>query len=200
MDVEAAQRWDRRYADMDNQEIPQACYALKEFAYLLPTINTDAQSFPIPSALDLGCGRGGNALLLSELGFDTHAWDISSVAIDQLDVIKAKRGVSITCQVRDVIQSPPQTDSFDVIVVSRFLHRSLADKLVDALRSSGMLYYQTFTMHARSGPKNPDYLLKENELLSLFSSLDIRIFIDNACAGNNDMGLRGEAIIVAQKP
>jgi len=69
--------------------------------------------------------------------------------------------------VRDVVSRPPEPESADVIVVSRFLQRSLCSKLCDALRPNGVLFYQTFT----SGLSNPDYLLKENELPELFASL-----------------------------
>jgi tellurite methyltransferase len=36
-------------------------------------------------------------------------------------------------------------NAFDVIVVSRFLDRTLSDAIIDALKPDGLLFYQTFT-------------------------------------------------------
>ena len=35
-------------------------------------------------ALDIACGKGANALFLASLGMHVHAWDISTVAIENL--------------------------------------------------------------------------------------------------------------------
>jgi len=71
--------------------------------------------------------------------------------------------------VRDVSQQPPEPESFDVIVVSRFLDRSICPAISRALKPDGVLFYQTFV----HGLSNPDFLLAPNELLSLFSELHI---------------------------
>ena len=62
---------------------PGACAALREYAFLLPETGT---------ALDLACGRGGNALLLARRGLQAHAWDISEEAIEHLSVRPKPRG------------------------------------------------------------------------------------------------------------
>jgi len=197
MDGKAAERWNRNYSELDGSSLPQPCYALEQFSALLPSVgNTETET---PTALDLACGLGGNALYLSQLGYVTHAWDISTVAIDHLHSLKQEQGVSIACQVRDVVENPPLAQSMDIIVVSRFLHRALADTLVAALRDGGLLYYQTFAESGRCGPSNPDYLLSENELLSMFSSLTVRAFIDTAGRARDDFCLAHESMLVGQK-
>lgn len=186
----SAASWDQRYRE--SSSVPEACYCLTRFSHLLPDVSADlSQAYPAEgrAALDVACGLGGNALFLSEQGFETHAWDVSGVALSKLQQSAEKCELTIHTEVRDIQALPPQTATFDVIVVSRFLDRTIIAALIDALRHNGVLFYQTFTVHARSGPKNPDYLLKDNELLELFASLRIRAFED----------FQDESFVVAQK-
>ena len=100
-----------------------------------------------------------------------------------------------------MVITPPEPASFDVIVVSRFLERDLVPSLVQALRADGLIYYQTFTA-ARvgdTGPRNPAFRLADNELLALFASLRLIVYREEGLAGDLNKGLRGEAMLVAQK-
>ena len=194
------QRWDSRYA-AQTAPVVDACYALKRYRFLLPPIRehvSDQVTVALPTALDLACGLGGNALFLARLGYDTHAWDVSSVAQTRLQSAAEEQGLAIQTECRDVVASPPEVSSFDVVVVSRFLDRSIIGDLIASLKPKGLVFYQTFTDQARSGPTNPDYLLKENELLQLFAPLRIRAFEDAALSGNTAQGLRDESCIVAE--
>ncbi len=146
-----ASKWNARYAYPNKPERTPADVLLKGAAYL-PKSGV---------AVDIACGLGGNALYLAENGFKVCAWDISPTAINSI------KHPNVTAQVRDVIDHPPEPDSFDVIVVSRFLDRNLCAHLSDALRPDGVIFYQTFT----AGLSNPDYILEENELPTLFASL-----------------------------
>ena len=53
-------------------------------------------------------------------------------------------------------------DPFDVIVVTRYLHRPLMPHLVSALAPGGILIYETFLVGQaeRGHPTNPEFLLK----------------------------------------
>lgn len=140
-------------------------------------------------ALDLACGRAGNAYWLAEKGFTVSAWDISSVVIDE---IKSRQPqVLHDVQERDVNEHPPAPESFDIIVVVRFLERSLCPFLVEALKPEGVLYYQTFTQ----GLANPDYLLQSNELPRLFSALAVLDYRESGPAENG----KSEAMLIARK-
>jgi len=154
-----ASKWNARYA-YANDALPAPADVLVQGNTFLPHTGV---------ALDLACGRGGNAFYLAHRGLAVHAWDISSTVIDWIDNYQTKQTdrVELQLAVRDVVAKPPEPNSFDVIVVSRFLDRSLCPHLVSALRPQGVLFYQTFT----SGLSNPDYLLKENELTELFADL-----------------------------
>ena len=183
--------WDRRYSDSMTGQQP--ALVLSAHLHLLPATGT---------ALDLACGLGANALLLARRGLATWAWDISAVAITRLEQAARQAGLALRTEVRDVTLSPPEPARFDVIVVSRFLERSLAPALQAALRPGGLLFYQTFTKirtEAASGPRNPDFLLDDNELLRLFAPLRVRFYREEGLLGDTAQGVRNEAMLIAQK-
>jgi 2-polyprenyl-3-methyl-5-hydroxy-6-metoxy-1,4-benzoquinol methylase len=189
-------KWNARYASIGSDMLPQPSEVLRENQHLLPNILSKRGV-----ALDLACGLGGNALWLAQKGFETHAWDVSCVAINKLNGLATTLGVSMHASVRDVVSQPPAPQSYDVIVVSRFLHRPLIPKIIAALKPAGLVFYQTFIQEkpADVGPTNPDYLLAQNELLSLFSGLRILVYREEGQVGNVVHGFRHEAMLVGQK-
>jgi tellurite methyltransferase len=183
-------KWDTIYRHKLAE--PSASLVLEQNQYLLPSQG---------EALDLACGQGGNALLLAEKGLTVSAWDNSSIAIEQLTSRAQARSLSIDAQVRDVAQNPPKQDSLDVIVISYFLDRALCPLLVKALRPSGLLFYQTYCQQKvqLQGPRNPEFLLKNNELLSLFSPMNVRVYREEALLGDLEQGWRNQALLVAER-
>jgi tellurite methyltransferase len=186
-----ADKWERCYASSDHGSL-QAAKVLRENTHLLPERG---------EALDLACGLGANAQLLAEHGLTTKAWDKSKTAIEKLNSRCKNLNISLLAQTRDVVTSPPPADSFNVIVVSRFLERTLIPRLISALRKDGLIFYQTFSREKTGfgGPKNLDYLLQRNELISFFKSLQTLYYREDSLSGNIDDGLRGEAMIIAQR-
>ncbi len=182
-------KWDARYRQVRESSPAQV---LLDNRHLLPASGT---------ALDVACGLGANALLLAEHGLITHAWDSSSVAIDKLRGRAQAHGVSVEAAVRDVVTHPPGLESFDIIVVTRFLERGLAPQLTQALRVDGLLFYQTFTRTRASdvGPNNPDYRLADGELLVMFSALQVLVYREEGKVGDISRGFRDEAMMVARK-
>ncbi len=185
-----ADKWDARYRDTGEMAPARV---LVENVHLLP---------PRGQALDLACGLGANALVLAMHGLETLAWDSSAVAIERLRSLARARGVRVHAAVRDVLRQPPEPRDFDVIVVSHFLDRSLTAHLIAALRPLGLLYYQTFTRSrvGDSGPRNPAYLLKDGELLTMFAPLQPLVYREEGRVGNTRSGFRGQAMLVACKP
>lgn len=192
MDIATQEKWNQVYANQQHGFFPPAMI-LQMYSHLLPAQGT---------ALDLACGLGRNAIHLSRNGLTTTAWDISSEAIQQLNEYVQKEGLTITADVRDLQSEPVPADSFDIIVVSHYLDRSLVNDIINALKAGGLLFYQTFTKLkvADVGPKNPDYLLDKGELLDLFSGLELIFYSDNRDLGDINIGIRNEAMLVAQKP
>lgn len=191
MSIDVQKKWDDRYQKTSVVR-PVAAEVLVNNLHLLPETG---------DALDLACGLGGNALLLAESGLSTSAWDISPVALQRLDAASLVSGNVIKTKACDVVALPPCANSFDVIVVCRFLDRSLFPVLIDALRPEGVLFYQTFTRQniSHGGPSNPSFLLEENELLTLLSGMKVLSFRDEGLQGDHALGLRNESSIVVKK-
>lgn len=183
-------KWDAIYAN--DTKKAQAAEVLSANRHLLP-----AQG----KALDLACGSGGNALLLAEHGLQVDAWDISPVALGRLQEQAALKRLSIAIRPCHINSDNLANEQFDVIVVSRFLDRSLSNAIMATLKPEGLLFYQTFTRNKldKEGPGNPDYLLECNELLRLFSPLRLVYYRENARIGDLRLGNRNEAYYIGQK-
>ncbi len=181
-------KWDKHYKTASHSS---ASRVLLENQHLLPNNGL---------ALEIACGLGNNALLLAEQGLETHAWDISSVGIDQLQNKAQEKDLAIIGGVRDAVANPPAVASFDVIVVTHFLDRNLIPHLLAALKPQGLLFYQTFTKTKidDTGPKNPDFLLNDNELLSLCAPLHLLVYREEGQCGNTTQGFRNLAMLVGQ--
>ena len=192
MSIETKNKWDKNYRSCIS-EFPKAAEVLLQNRHLLPSQGT---------ALDLACGRGANAICLAENGLSTSAWDISSVAIKHLTDKAKENSLAINSEVRDVSQNPPDPNSFDVIVISRFLDRNIITEIKSAIKVNGLIYYQTFRKEKVDsiGPGNPDYLLDKNELLNLFDDWQIIFYREEGNTGNTDNGFRNEAMLIAKKP
>ncbi len=187
---QAQVKWNGRY--QQSVSAPQPCRVLQENRHLLPSSGT---------ALDLACGRGGNAYCLAEQGLETWAWDIADVAITQVRQTAQQRGLTIHADVRDVVGHPPAPASFDVIVVSRFLDRRLTAALIAALKTHGRLYYQTFIKQTPEdiGPVADLFRLDTQELLNMFRPLRVLVYREEAQVGDLTRGWRNEALFVGQK-
>ncbi len=185
-------KWDERYR-ASPPELRAPATVLQENQHLLPARGR---------ALDLACGLGANALLLARHGLEVRAWDLSPVACERLRAAAAVQRLQLHAQVRDLVASPPDPDSFDVIVVAHFLDRDLVPAIVAALRPGGLLYYQTFVReHVTDvGPSSPRFRLERNELLGLFAGLIVRVYREEGTIGDTRLGLRDEALLVAQRP
>ncbi|MGI9229510.1 MAG: class I SAM-dependent methyltransferase [Gammaproteobacteria bacterium] len=185
------EKWNRIYSEKSAHGT-EAAAVLREQHWLLPATGR---------ALDLACGRGANAILLAERGLQTWAWDIADTVIDELQQLSAQKKLAIHAEQRDVCAQPPERDSFDVIVVTRFLERGILPAIAQALRPQGLLFYQTFIREktTATGPDNPDYLLQANELLQTFSDLHTIYYMETGRIGDPTQGHRNEAMLIAQR-
>jgi SAM-dependent methyltransferase len=182
--------WNQRHTEAEG--LGQVATVLEQNSHLIA---------PHSSALDLACGRGANALYLARLSMKVTAWDLSPVAIERLDTAAHAENLMLTTAVRDVIAIPPETESFDLILVSYFLDRTLAPAIIRALKPGGLLFYQTYTQAAVSddGPSSSRFRLADNELLELFDSLKVRVYREEGLLGNTQQGWRDRAMLVAEK-
>jgi len=131
----------------------------------------NVELLPKGRVLDVAMGAGRNAIYLAGMGFEVDGIDISAEAVN--DALESARrvGVAIRAQVADLEKSYHiEKGAYDVIICFNYLQRSLIPQIKDGLRTGGMVVYETFIVdQAQFGkPKNPDYLLKHNELLDMF--------------------------------
>lgn len=116
--------------------------------------------------LDLACGAGRHALWLAARGFRVDAADRDRAAL------RALAGAAGVVPVEADLEDGPwpfEPEKYDVVVVTNYLFRPRLRALRECLRPGGVLLYETF-MHGneRFGkPANPDFLLREGELLEL---------------------------------
>lgn len=185
-----AARWDKIYREQESEPEPPAVLAL--FTHLLPATGR---------ALDIACGLGAGSLLLARHGLRVDAVDISGEAIRRLQARADSESLPVNA-ISDDIGTIAVKDPYDVILVSRFLDRSLLTKLSGWLAPGGLLYYQTFTREkppGMGGPSNPDYLLAPGELIDAFGDLAPRYYLEEGLAGSLDSGTRGECRLIAQR-
>jgi 2-polyprenyl-3-methyl-5-hydroxy-6-metoxy-1,4-benzoquinol methylase len=184
------EKWNQIYRANNSENL--ATSVLLEHACLLPDSGV---------ALDIACGLGANSCFLAKQGLATTAWDISEVAIAKLQQTALSKGLSIKSEALEITQNSFIENSFDIIIISRFLDRSLSEGIISALKPGGMLFYQTFNREKidTTGPNNPDFLLAKNELLTMFASLKLVFYQENGKIGDLSAGLRNEVQFIAQK-
>ncbi len=189
--MSVAEKWDAVYGQKSMDGLSAAA-VLTENTFLLPTSG---------QALDLACGLGANAVLLADYGLAVQAWDISAVAVEKIKSFAHEKSLKITAKQVDIGKNALSENSFDVIVISRFLDRTLCREIIAALKPKGLLFYQTYTRQkiTDSPPHNPDFLLAENELLTLFSPLKVLFYQEHGRVGCMKRGERNEALFIGQK-
>ncbi|MEB2343739.1 MAG: class I SAM-dependent methyltransferase [Deltaproteobacteria bacterium] len=153
--------------------------------------------------LDLACGRGRHARLLAAWGLRVAALDRSREALGALATAARAGGLPVRpvrADAEDPRGLPFPPAAFAAVVVTRFLFRPLAPALAALLRPGGLLLYETFTIRQRDlgqGPRNPAFLLADDELPGLFPELAVERF---------ETGLRGNghpewvASLAARRP
>ncbi len=121
---------------------------------------------PRGDVLDLACGTGRHSRLLAEQGFKVCAVDRDVQSIRTLGEVDGVKTL-----VADLENAPwPLGDrQFDGVIVTRYLHRPLFPRIIEALAPAGVLIYETFAAgNERFGkPSNPDFLLRPGELLEV---------------------------------
>lgn len=124
---------------------------------------------PAGSVLDVAAGSGRNARWLAQQGFKVEAVDRDQQALESMYGVE-----NIHLHIADVESAdwPYSAQQFDAIVVCRYLHRPLFPLFLQSLAAQGVLIYETFMQgnEVYGKPSNPDFLLRENELLEVFNN------------------------------
>lgn len=138
-------------------------------------------------ALDVACGSGRHALLLSAAGLSVRAVDRDADAIGELKAAARRLGFRVETEIKDLETGSADLgdEVYDIVLVVSYLHRPLFPALTRALRKGGWLLYETYTtaqpntapvaavQAARGKPTNAAYLLEPGELPTLVAPLEV---------------------------
>lgn len=158
MALEDKIKWDKKY-----QNTPTLLQQRQASKKLIQIIDKTKGK----KALEVASGTGRNSIYLAKAGFEIEALDISQVALDTLD----NQGYNnITTKLIDLDNYVPLENSYNLIVMTNFLDRTLIPHLLQALKKDGILFIETY-MEDKINSKpnsNPDFLLKKGELKAFF--------------------------------
>lgn len=132
--------WDERY------NTTEYVYGTDPNTFLASVID----QIPRGRTLCLAEGEGRNAAFLAEQGHDVVAVDASAVGLAKAQRLASERGVTIETVVADLADFAIAAHSWDAIV-SIFAHvppqirKPLHSKIVQGLRSGGMLVLEAYT-------------------------------------------------------
>ncbi len=175
--IEDKERWNIRYKEKPFRD------------YVEPIVEKYIDNATVGRALDIACGQGRNTHFLAEKGFEVDAVDLSDYALscvrDDAKIHKIEA---------DLDAYGLQKNSYDLIINMNYLNRRFYHQIKEALKPNGVLIFETFIIaHGNfDNPQNPEYLLRENELLHAFIGLDIIYYEER-----DDINLRGEKTRVA---
>lgn len=111
-----------------------------------PLLVREVAALPPGTALDLGCGEGGDAIWLAERGWRVTAVDVSAIALGRAAAHAADAGVDIVWARHDLSQTFP-AGLFD-LVSAQFFHSVVAPpgerektlrRAADAVAPGGLL-------------------------------------------------------------
>jgi len=143
----------------------------------LHRIDESTSSASVPRrALDVASGLGQNAIWLTQHDWQTDAVDISHEGLRLASQTACQHGCEPHWIEADLDQWSPQPQSYELVIVFRFLDRiRLPDLIQDALKTGGWLIYETFStgqlQRADSHISNPAFTLEDNELSNLYPRL-----------------------------
>lgn len=166
--MNAAEKWDKKYLDHDPKQPVAPAWVLRQHSEHLPLKG---------KALDLASGLGGNARFMAQCGLSVEAWDISDVALTELNNWAAVNRLPIQPTLCDLDQMLLPYQQFDVITVSLYLNRQLFPQIEQALKPGGKLFYQTYLGPVQdNAPSNPNFYLKSFELGKAFPTLVTEVY------------------------
>ena len=118
--------------------------------------------------LDFASGNGRNSISLSNKNIIITAIDKDQ---EKLNLYKSLSNINTICFDLETKKEWPLVEEYyDIIIVVNYLYRPKIKKLINLLKKDGFLFYETFSVgnEKYGSPKNPNFLLKDGELLDIF--------------------------------
>jgi SAM-dependent methyltransferase len=162
-------RWDFKHRESGEIGIPSSF--LIDIAGILPS----------GRCLDLAAGRGANAALMVELGYDVEAIDWS---FEGLSMVRTRRS-ELKAIVADLANYPLPIARYDVVLCFRYLDRDIWPAMVRSLKPGGALVVETFTVdYLKLRPEFAEaFCLRSNELRSAFPGLRLDVYREREDTG-----------------
>lgn len=165
-------------------------------------------------ALDVGCGRGRNAIYLAQHGYHVDAVDANPHAVNILDtIIEAESLDSIQTTVVDLNQQTTIDGQYDVIictVVMMFLAPDTIPTLISEMQKAtkaGGINVIVSAMDTEAYPLQPDlsFAFKENELSDYYADWELLKYNEKVGEmhrrdANGDFVKMQFATMIAKKP
>jgi len=192
MTHEDRSRWDERYRDGDWADINEPATILKD---------AEAWLDPPGLVLDVACGAGRNALYLARRGFSVVAVDISGEGLQRLSQRARAERLDVLPVHADLEQFRLPAETYDVIVNTRFLLRSLFPAIRSALKPGGLLVFETFNvdeLEVLGGDIRREFALEKGELREVFGDFEILLYEEGVFERRE--GERGLSRLIARKP
>ena len=161
-------KWNARYREGAYRDRQHPSPLVARWASGLPAADA--------SALDVACGAGRNALWLAAAGFRVDAVDIADVGLGEVHRLAAASGLDVACHCLDLDEGlPAALDGYDLIIVIRYLNRSLLPLLPERLRPGGLLVCE---VHLATdvdviGPTSQAFRAAPGELAGLLTGLQV---------------------------
>jgi tellurite methyltransferase len=143
----------------------------------------------VGTALDIGCGAGRDSVYLATKNWKVDAVDYLPDALDKVKALAKRNSVEVNCHLLDLEKNADRllekSYRYQLILVSRYLHRPLFPLLKELLLPGGYIVYQTFMRGCElfGSPKNPRFLLEKDELAEFFAEFNIlkndRVYLDD---------------------
>lgn len=154
-----------------------------------PWVQKYASLIPAGPVLDLACGNGRHGRYFLDLGYPVTFVDKETSGIGDLSI--HKNAELMTYDLESSYLGNPDRENYDLkepapeeitywpfkenqfsgIVVTNYLYRPLFSRLKATVKPGGIIIYKTFSVgNEKFGrPRNPNFLLQEDELRTVFS-------------------------------
>lgn len=191
-----AEQWDQRF------ERPMYLYGKEPVAFLREQIGRLKKG----RALCLAAGEGRNAVYLAQQGFEVLAVDASAKGLEKARALASERGTTIETEVADLRDYRLGSERYDLITDFYYHQPDLFPKVMEALAPGGMFILQGFSIDQpetnRFGPREPEFLIRPNELLKAFDGFRVLYYEDRVLALDEGMHQGPGAVVrlLVQKP
>lgn len=199
MSTSDRETWNQRYLSGEFAHRDQADPFVMETHknYLQPLLSAGS------AGLDLAGGAGQHAVWLARQGWRMVLADFSNAALStaQERAAELPEGCAVERVQAEALDAVTQFDRdgrrFGFVLVTFFLDRAVLPWMPKILRPGGLLVYRSYTednerLGNPRGPRNPEFLLRSQELLHVFAGMKILHY-------NETVAGKGVAELIAQR-